>query len=62
MLVENRDDVVILAPQHRVDTNTSPEVEKVVFENMDSMYLLLGLSIVLILVVLIFKKIFSSRT
>ena len=35
---------------------------KVVFENMDSMYLLLGLSIVLILVVLIFKKIFSSRT
>ena len=35
---------------------------KVVFENMDSMYLLLGLSIVLILVVLIFKKIFSSKT
>ena len=35
---------------------------KVVFENTSSMYLLLGLSIVLILVVLIFKKIFSSRT
>ena len=35
---------------------------KVVFENTDSMYLLLGLSIVLILLVLIFKKIFSSRT
>jgi len=35
---------------------------KVVFENMDSMYLLLGLSIVLILVVLIFKKIFRKRT
>ena len=35
---------------------------KVVFENMYSMYLLLGLSIVLILVVLIFKEIFSSKT
>jgi len=35
---------------------------KVVFENMYSIYLLLGLSIVLILVVLIFKKIFSSKT
>jgi len=35
---------------------------KVVSENTDSMYLLLGLSIVLILLVLIFKKIFSSRT
>ena len=35
---------------------------KVVFENTSSMYLLLGLSIVLILVVLIFKKIFSSKT
>jgi len=33
MLVENRDDIVILAPRHRVDTNTSPEVEKVIFEN-----------------------------
>ena len=33
MLVENRGDVVILAPRHRVDTNNSPEVEKVVFEN-----------------------------
>jgi len=35
---------------------------KVVFENTSSMYLLLGLSIVLILVVLIFKKIFRKRT
>ena len=35
---------------------------KVVFENTSSMYLLLGLSIVLILVVLIFKEIFSSKT
>ncbi len=33
MLIENRGDVVILAPRHRVDTNNSPEVEKVVFEN-----------------------------
>jgi anti-sigma B factor antagonist len=33
MLVENRDDIVILAPRHRVDTNTSPEVEKIIFEN-----------------------------
>ena len=33
MLVENRGDVVILAPRHRVDTNNSPEVEKVIFEN-----------------------------
>ena len=33
MLVENRGDIVILAPQNRVDTNTSPEVEKVIFEN-----------------------------
>ena len=32
MLVENRDGVVILAPQHRVDTNNSPEIEKVIFE------------------------------
>lgn len=33
MLVENRGEVTILAPRHRVDTNTSPEVEKVIFEN-----------------------------
>ena len=33
MLVENRGDVTILAPRHRVDTNTAPEVEKVIWEN-----------------------------
>lgn len=33
MLVDNRGDVTILGPQHRVDTNTAPEVEKLVFEN-----------------------------
>jgi len=32
MLVETRGDVKILAPRHRVDTNNSPEVEKVIFE------------------------------
>jgi membrane protein DedA with SNARE-associated domain len=35
---------------------------KIVFENTDSFYLLLGLSVILILVVLIFKKIFRNRT
>lgn len=33
MLVEKRGDVTILAPRHRVDTNNSPEVEKVIQEN-----------------------------
>lgn len=33
MLVENRGDVTILAPRHRVDTNTSPAVEKTIWEN-----------------------------
>lgn len=33
MLVEKRDGAVILAPRHRVDTNNSPEVEKVIQEN-----------------------------
>ena len=33
MLVENREDVTILAPRHRVDTNTAPEVEKTIWEN-----------------------------
>ena len=36
MLVENRGEVVILAPRHRVDTNSSPEVEKVIFEYIGS--------------------------
>ena len=35
---------------------------KIVFENTDSIYLLLGLSVILILVVLIFKKFFRNRT
>jgi membrane protein DedA with SNARE-associated domain len=35
---------------------------KIVFKNTDSIYLLLGLSVILILVVLIFKKIFHNRT
>ncbi|NWK56783.1 STAS domain-containing protein [Verrucomicrobiaceae bacterium N1E253] len=33
MLVEKRGEVTILAPRHRVDTNNSPEVEKVIQEN-----------------------------
>ena len=35
---------------------------KIVFENTDSIYLLLGLAVILTLVVLIFKKIFHDRT
>ncbi len=33
MLVENRREVTILAPRHRVDTNNAPEVEKIIWEN-----------------------------
>ena len=33
MLVENREDAIVLAPRHRVDTNNSPEVEKVIQEH-----------------------------
>ena len=33
MLVENRGEVTILAPRHRVDTNNAPEVEKIIWEN-----------------------------
>jgi anti-sigma B factor antagonist len=33
MLVENRGEITILAPRHRVDTNTSPAVEKIIWEN-----------------------------
>ena len=33
MLVEKRGDVTILAPRHRVDTNNSPEVERVIQDN-----------------------------
>ena len=33
MLVENRGEVTILGPCHRVDTNTSPAVEKFIWEN-----------------------------
>ena len=36
MLVEKRGEVTILAPRHRVDTNNSPEVEKVIQENIGS--------------------------
>ena len=33
MLVENRGEITILAPRHRVDTNNAPEVEKIIWEN-----------------------------
>ena len=33
MLIERKDDVLIVAPRKRLDTNTAPQAEKLIMEN-----------------------------